>query len=160
MTTMTTSTKKEGHSMRALTFYLLLLLGGCATIATPSETFFPHNPTNDNEASVQFIRPSVVPYAFALEIFIDDEKAAILGNRSTVTFSVPAGNRRILIEWSPGSLGVGRISTQLEFRGGETRHFLIGDRSTILAQTLFDSGRLILTELTRDEVRQLPGEFR
>jgi hypothetical protein len=144
-------------SMRALALSLLLpLLGGCAST---TEAFLSHNPMNEREASVQFIRPNLVPYAFVLEIYVDDKKAATLANLSEISFSVPAGNQKIDIVWVTGSLAVGSINTRLAFKGNESRHFLVTDRSKILGQALFDGGRLSLMELTRDQAQLVLGRF-
>ena len=134
-----------------LTYVLILpaisLLTGCG----PTTALFSLNSPNDTEAIVTFIRPYLTPTAFAIEIFVDGEKAAKLSNRSSVSFSVPAGDHEIVLDWPKGSLVVGGIKVKHTYNGADVKYFLINDKSTIVAETLLNGNRLYLTELTKEE---------
>lgn len=131
--------------------YILAILGALLTGCVSTTAYFRLNPPNEKEATVQFIRPYLVPTGFPLQIFVNGKKAARLSNRAHISFSVPAGEHEILLDWPPGSLVMGSLKEKYVFLGGESRHFLVNDRSTILLETLVDKNRLSLTELSTEE---------
>jgi|RhiMethySRZTD1v2_1073278.scaffolds.fasta_scaffold170322_3 hypothetical protein len=108
--------------MRGLFGVLLLLLGACASTST---TKLPLHAENDKEAIVHIIRGSVVPYLYGLEVSVDGEPAAIVANQSYSSFSVPAGQHRFFLQWPKGSLQRDTFEMTREFKGRETRYFLI-----------------------------------
>jgi hypothetical protein len=133
-------------------------LTGCAS----TRTYFPLNPPNDGEATVQIFRESVRPYAFALEIFVDGEKAASLPDRSYAAFSVPAGEHSFLLEWPPGSLTPGKLEAKARFKGRDSRYFVVSEKDLPGPSTyyVFFSDRLRLFEVSAEYAEQLRPKLR
>lgn len=134
---------------------IILIVTGCATPGT----YFALNPENDGEATVHFFRNanSVRPYAFAIEIFVDGQVAASLSSSAVVAFSVPVGDRSLLLKWQPGSLTHGKLEAKLNFKGRESRYFLVSERplSGPSIAFLFVGDRLRLFEVSAEYAQQL-----
>lgn len=132
---------------------IILIVTGCATPGT----YFALNPENDGEATVHIFRNSVSPYAFAIEIFVDGQVAASLSDNAVVEFSIPAGERSLLFEWQPGSLTPGKVEVKLNFKGRESRYFLVSNRALPGPRIgyLFLGDRLRLLEVYAEYTQQL-----
>ena len=134
---------------------MVAFLTGCATPGT----YFALNPENDGEATVHFFRNfnSVRPYAFAIEIFVDGQVAASLSNSAVAAFSIPVGDRSLLLEWQPGSLTPGKLEVKLNFKGRETRYFLVSERALAGPSIAFliVGDRLRLFEVSAEYAQQL-----
>lgn len=102
---------------------LLLLvapsLAGCGTT-----TYRALNPPNPREAIVCIIRQRAEPTGWTLDVLVDGERAAVLADNASVTFSVPAGLRTLRFEWPKLATKVG-LAEVVDLRGGQTRYLLL-----------------------------------
>ncbi|WP_375773178.1 DUF2846 domain-containing protein [Archangium gephyra] len=117
---------------------LCVLVSGCAT-----STYFKQNPPNEKEALVYFIRKRAEPTAWQIYVFVDGQQAASLANASYTRFSVPAGRRSIRLEWASFMAGGADIkNTDFDFRGNDSRYFLIEGSTSVGAYNYSQTTRL------------------
>ena len=130
----------------------LLLLVGCASTTTTS---VPLNPENDKEAVVYIIRERVAPYLLALEVQVDGKQAASLANKSFCAFSLPAGERRLFLQWPAGSLQPDTFEVKLDLRGRETRYFLVAKDDIVRPSVFLGPAVVVPSVLAQSLSKQL-----
>ena len=82
-----------------------IFLSGCATLV-----YLEEKPVSDDYGKVTVIREYAEPTAFRIKVLVDGELAAVIKNKSYVTFSLPAGDHKLKFDWpATGS------DTELEF---------------------------------------------
>jgi len=126
-------------------------LAGCASTA-----YRPLNPPNEQEAIVLIIRQRAEPTAWNLDVTVDGERAAAVSNNSHVKFSVPAGKRTIQFGWPKLAAKV-NLERVLEFKGGETRYFLVSGTTRLTGASPVHQGMMLAFTETLQFVELSPS---
>jgi hypothetical protein len=106
----------------AVSLLAALLLTGCVS------TTYVQTPVADpDDAIVYFIRQSAQPYAWKVQVFLDDQKVASIANRSYVAFHYPAGEHTLHAEWPPLA-GMVEADGSVALETAGTHYFVIAAR--------------------------------
>lgn len=90
-------------------FALASLLCGCAT----TESYLPEKPISKEFGKITVIREYAEPTAFAVLVFLNEEKAAAISNKSYVSFSVPKGEHILRFAW-PKTASSGEFKAKIQ----------------------------------------------